>query len=693
MGRNTLEMDVQYVKGAGPARKRLLEKLGIRCVEDLLLHRPRAYLDRTRIRPLAEVTAGGTATVEGVVMDVAMRRNRRGWVQVEVLLKDESGALRIVWFHQPYLRQVLRPGVRILATGPVRYWRGTQMVNPEFEVLREAGGEHLTGGRIVPVYPSTAGLSQKSLRRLVRAALDRVVPELQDPLPQAIRRRLGLVPLPEALEQLHFPETMQRAEAARRRLAFDELFFLQLLLLRAKEHLKRPRTARPLVPSGALLAKAREMLPFRLTGAQERVLGQILEDLAQDRPMNRLLEGDVGAGKTVVAFLAAIAAIEAGAQVALMAPTEILAQQHARTAARMLDPLGIPWVLLLGRMPPGAKKEAREGLQSGRLKMAIGTHTLIQEGIAFASLDFVIVDEQQRFGVLQRARLLAKGRSPHGLVMTATPIPRTLALTLYGDLDLSILDEKPPGRLPPKTHRVPERRRADLLEFLARSIREGSQAYVVCPLIEESEAMDLKAATEIHRRLSEHPGLGPLGVGLLHGRMTGEEKERVMEAFREGKLGVLVTTTVVEVGVDVPNADLMVIEHPERYGLSQLHQLRGRVGRGGRQAHVFLMMSPDLTPEARRRLEILTRESDGFRIAEEDLRLRGPGDFFGVAQSGLPPLKMADLSGDADLVVAARREAQRWMESEGQAEPAEREAVRRELERRFRDKAPLYRVG
>jgi len=694
MSRNLLlETNVQFVRGAGPARKRLLERLGISTVEDLLLHKPRAYLDRTRLSSIASLRPGDDAIVLGTLRQINSRRSRKGMMNLHALLTDDTGSVEVVWFNQPYLQRVLHDGLNIVATGPVRIFQRRQLMNPEFEILSEGLGPALTAGRIVPVYPLTAGLSQKVMRRLVRSALDAAVPEIRDPLPEPVAASVGLVPLPGAYEALHFPRSLEDARRARRRLAFDELFFLQLLLWLERDRFRRPRTARPLDSGRLLLAKARESLPFRLTTAQDRALAEVLADMAQDRPMNRLLEGDVGSGKTVVAVLAAVAAVEAGSQAAVMAPTEILAQQHGRTAAQVLDPLGIPWVLLLGRASVSEKRDARDGLASGRYRFAVGTHALVQSEIAFERLDLVVVDEQQRFGVLQRARLLGKGTTPHGLVMTATPIPRTLAMTLYGDLDLSVLDEKPPGRIPPKTRGVSVRRRDDLYGYLKKSIAEGSQVYFVCPLVEESEESDLKAATETSEGLRRHPSLSGVAIGLLHGRMKSQEKDRMMEGFRSGEIKILVTTTVVEVGVDVPNANIMIIEHPERYGLSQLHQLRGRVGRGRHPAHVFLLTGPAIGPDARLRLDALIRESDGFRIAEEDLRLRGPGDVFGVAQSGLPTLRVADLNEDADLVAAARREAQGWLGRHRSPSDPERRTLMDELTRRFRDRAALYRVG
>jgi len=500
------------------------------------------------------------------------------------------------------------------------------------------------------------------------------------------------MPWPEASVAVHFPVTQRQLDAARRRIAFQELFDLQMLIACSRATFERPASAEPLTAPGHLARRLRGALPFALTAAQEKALRQICNDLARDVPMHRLLEGDVGSGKTVVAALAALHAVEAGRQVAVMAPTEILAAQHAATFARLCGPLGLETALLTGGTPNPVARAVRAGVAAGDVAIVLGTHALIQESVSFRHLGLVIVDEQHRFGVLQRARLLGKGPAPHALLMSATPIPRTLALTLFGDLDIAVLDEKPPGRTPPRTHRVKPRRYGDMLKFIAGQLAEGAQAYFVCPAIESSQDVDLKAAEDLYQRLQTTGPLANMPAGLLHGRMKTAQKRSVMEAFARGESKYLVATTVIEVGLDVPNANLMVIEHPERYGLSQLHQLRGRIGRGRQPAHLFLIEQPSIGRDARARLTVLVREHDGFRIAEEDLRQRGPGEFFGVRQSGLPALKMADPIAEPQLLERAREEAFAWMRTAG-SEALRSSPLWHRLEVRFGERIALYAVG
>ncbi|MBM3317369.1 MAG: ATP-dependent DNA helicase RecG [Candidatus Eisenbacteria bacterium] len=703
---------LRYLKGAGPARARLLERLELRTLGDLLEHYPRAYLDRTRLTPLGQLQPGGDYTAAGMVSSVAEHRSRGGRSSLHALLDDGTGRVECVWFNQPYLRERLRRGTRVLLSGRVEVFQTLRFVNPEFEVVAGPGGGEGAGAEaaeaaeaaetaeaaafsapgIVPVYPLTAGITQRVLRRLVRQALADCAPALAEFLPADILSRQRLPAWGSAVRGIHFPDSQEDCQEARRRIAFQELFDLQLLLACSRSVWERPQTARPLASAGRLLAALERGLPFRLTGAQHRAIARLREDLARDRPMHRLLEGDVGSGKTLVALAAALCAVEAGAQVAVMAPTEILAAQHAATFARHAEALGVRTALLTGGLSCARAREVREQVARGDVQILLGTQALIQETVAFASLGFVVIDEQHRFGVLQRARLLGKGSSPHALWMSATPIPRTLALTLFGDLDISLLDEKPPGRRPPRTHVVPRRRYAEMLDYIARELDAGGQSYFVCPAIEASETLDLRAAEELFARLQGDSPLCRFRGALLHGRLRAEEKSRAMEGFAQGETAFLVATTVVEVGMDVPNANLMVIEHPERYGLSQLHQLRGRVGRGRQPAHVFLIEPAAAGPEARARIEALVREEDGLRIAEEDLRQRGPGDFFGVRQSGLPPFKVADPVGRPELLEAARDEAFALVGREG-VSGLRSTALWRRLMLRFGDSLDLYGIG
>jgi ATP-dependent DNA helicase RecG len=686
---------LRYLKGAGPARAAQLARLGLETCGDLLEHYPRAYIDRSNPTPLAQLQAGREVTAIGTLRTIALRRLRGGRQQVRAILEDETGRVECVWFNQPYLMQRLARGVRLIVSGRVEFFRRLQFTNPEFELLGadgEASGEEAGAPGIVPVYPLTAGISQRMMRRLTRQVLELMAGELEEFLPEAIRARRELPEWARACREIHFPPSPAALAAARRRIAFQELFDLQLLLAVSRALFERPRTARPLAGPGRLLAALRATLPFAPTAAQERALEEVRADLARDCPMHRLLEGDVGSGKTLVALGAALIAVEAGAQVALMAPTEILAAQHAATFAQLAEGLEISVAQLTGGMAPREAQAVREAVAAGRVDIVIGTHALFQATVAFRDLGLVIVDEQHRFGVLQRARLLEKGLQPHGLIMSATPIPRTLAMSLFGDLDISLLDEKPPGRQPPKTHLVDVERYGEMLAFLAEQLAAGAQVYFVAPMISASEDSDLKAAEDLFGRLSGEEPLRRFAGGLLHGRMRGEEKEAVMRAFAAGELRFLVATTVIEVGVDVPNASLMVIEHPERYGLSQLHQLRGRIGRGRRPAHCFLIRHPETGGPAHERLQVLVREDDGFRIAEEDLRQRGPGDFFGVRQSGLPPLKVADPVAQPELLAAAREEALALVRARG-VDPLRRTPLWRRLTVRLGAGLELYGVG
>ncbi len=689
---------VQFLKGAGPARAERLAKLGITTLQHLLEHYPRAYLDRTQITPIQALHPEQEATSVGRVRSASIRRTRGAMRNLHVLLADESGFVECVWFNQPRLKHVLKPGTRLLVSGRVERYGRLQFKNPEFEVLQpsdDAGTGAPDAARptgIVPVYPLTAGISQHVMRRLVARAVEEVVDQLEEFMPGPLLERLGLPAWAAAHAQIHLPDDRAALDVARRRIAFQELFDLQVLLAASRRVRRRPATAWPLRAPDRRVTRLIASLPFELTGAQERAIEQIRSELARDCPMQRLLEGDVGSGKTLVALAGALQAVDAGAQVAFMAPTEILAAQHTRTFADLCRDLDVRVELLVGGLPAAQRQTVREGIAAGEVDLALGTHALIQESVSFDRLGLVIVDEQHRFGVMQRARLLGKGRTPHALIMSATPIPRTLALTLFGDLDLTVLDEKPPGRRPPKTHLVSEARYDEMLTYIGGELAAGAQAYFVCPLIEASEKSDLRAATELFERLEAHPALRGARGALMHGRMRSEEKDRIMQAFAAGEVRFLVATTVIEVGVDVPAAGLMVIEHPERYGLSQLHQLRGRVGRGGQQAHVFLVRRAGLGEDALRRLEVVVRESDGFRIAEEDLRQRGPGDFFGVQQSGLPPLKMADPISDPGLLALARREAFDWVAEHALSELKGTRLWHR-LEQRFGDRMKLYDVG
>ncbi len=661
---------IQYMKGVGPARARLLARLGVRTITDLLYRLPRRLEDRSHLRRIVDLLHGSVDTVRGTIARVEKFRPRRrhGLVLVKAAVTDGSGVLHAVWFNQPYIAQQLPLGAEVILHGRVQRQAGEiQMAAPEFEVL-EAGEETLHVGRIVPVYGSTEGLSQRVLRTLVARALDEYGATAAEWLPETLRRRHGLPDLSDALRQAHFPDTLAAHEAARARLVYEELLLFQLLLLGRKAAREAETRAIRYGDAGDLVARFHAGLPYALTGAQRRVIAEILRDLESPAPMNRLLQGDVGSGKTVVAATALLRCVGGGAQGALMAPTEILAGQHYLTLRALLDPLGVGVVLLIGGLSRSARQETIERVRDGRADVVVGTHALIEEDVAFHRLGLVVVDEQHRFGVAQRAALRRKGERPDVLVMTATPIPRTLALTLYGDLDVSTLDELPPGRAPVRTYARPCSRRPQVYAFVREQVEAGRQAYVVCPLIEESDKLQAEAATELAGRLRDGPLRG-LRVEVLHGRMKVEERDRTMHALRAGAIDALVATTVIEVGIDVPNATVMVIEDADRFGLSQLHQLRGRVGRGAHQSYCILIADP-ATEQGRARLQALVETSDGFRIAERDLELRGVGELIGLSpragddrehaglrQHGLGDLRVADLIRDQAWLHRARQDA------------------------------------
>jgi len=653
----SLDDEVRFVKGVGEALAQVLAKLNIYTVFDLLMHLPRRYEDRTHFRTLSQVVPGEAVTVHGSIVAVDNVSPRPKMTITKVIIDDGTGTLELVWFNQPYLKDkfLKMRGQDIVAYGvvqqaPYHY----QMQTPEWEPLTDS--DPLAAHRIVPVYPLTEGLPQSRLRRIMYNALQTYEPVLVDCLPAELRRRLNLMPFAEAVRNAHFPESMEHLERARRRLIFEEFYLLQLHIAQRKiaETTGAPGI-RFRIDKEVLWRKLHEIVPFDLTNAQRRVIEEIWSDMAREYPMNRLLQGDVGSGKTIVAAAAILACVENGYQAAVMVPTEILAEQHFIVLSRLFRKLGIIVDLAVGSLTQRGKKSVRERIATGITQVAVGTHALIQEGVEFRKLGLVIIDEQHRFGVLQRAALREKGENPDVLVMTATPIPRTLTMTLYGDLDLSIIDELPPGRRPVKTHRKRAHQRAQVYEAVRKLIQQGQQAYVVCPLITESEKLQVKAAEELAKHLQEEV-FPELRVGLLHGQMKPMEKEEIMERFRAGEIDILVSTTVIEVGVDVPNASVMVIEDAERFGLAQLHQLRGRVGRGAHQSYCILI-SDSNGEDANRRLDVLVRTNDGFVIAEEDLRLRGPGEIYGTRQSGVPSLRVADILRDAELLELARQEA------------------------------------
>ena len=693
-----LSTPVQYVKGVGPRIAEILAAKGIRTVDDLLHYLPFRYEDRLNPRGIAELRPGEMATVIAEVRNSGLFRTRRMPI-FQLTVGQGQAKLRCLWFHATYLQDKFKPGQMIALYGKVeedQRSRELQILQPQFEVLGEAeatdgnaekkAAESLEIGRIVPIYESAGQgkLTPRWFRRVIRTTLDNLTPDLPEPIPSVVRSRMGLISPRAGLWNVHWPEpgeSFQQLQESRTpahiRLIFDELFFVELGL-ELKRRQQKAQTGIAFRLDDRVRTAIRNILPFHPTAAQKRVLKEIAGDMEKPYPMRRLLQGDVGSGKTIVGFQAAIIAIENGYQVALMAPTEILAQQHYFSARRILENAGYRIVLLTGSLETDRKREIRRHIAQGNAQLVIGTHALLEEKVEFSKPGLVIVDEQHRFGVMQRLKLMKKSgdaeesrrtsldpsgsaapvgpTEPDVLVMTATPIPRTLALTLYGDLDLSVLDELPPGRTPIVTKSVADSDATKVWEFVRKQVAAGHQAYVVYPVIAENEETELKAAVKMYRELSSNI-FADLKVGLLHGRLDADLKEQVMRMFEKAELQVLVATTVIEVGVDVPNATVMVIEHAERFGLAQLHQLRGRIGRGAAKSYCILMTGGKITDDARRRLDAMVRTNDGFQIAELDLQLRGPGEFFGTRQAGMPDFRVANIIRDAQLLEAAKREA------------------------------------
>ncbi len=682
-------MNAQYRRG--------LKRLGIATIRDLLYHFPRRYDDFSSLRPIHALMYGTTETIIATIEEIDQRRTASGRTLITARVRDETGSIAAVWFNQPFLLRSLKPGMRIVLSGRIEQYRGRlTLQSPEWEPYDE---ELIHTGRLVPVYPLTAGLRPRGMRRLLKRVIDQWADRVPDPLPAEVRGRAKLWELPRALRQIHFPDDGESLQLARRRLAFDEFLLIQIGVLKRKQQWQS-EPGQPLPVDQPLLERFLQQLPFTLTAAQQHAVEEILSDLARDVPMSRLLQGDVGSGKTVVAAAAMLVAVANGRQAALMAPTEILAEQHQRTLSQLLagsevpgrpsaqhvssageewkeadperarrleelkalvgvgeeqPPDGAPRVVLLtGSLKDREKQELRRAINEGEIDIVVGTHALIQEDVVFADLGLAIIDEQHRFGVLQRQSLHQKGFNPHLLVMTATPIPRTLALTLHGDLDLSLIDEMPPGRPRIRTRWLANAERDRAYDFIRKQVEEGRQAFIICPLVEESEKIEAAAAVEEFHRLQDEV-FPDLTLGLLHGRMSGAEKERIMRRFRDGKTQILVSTPVVEVGIDVPNATVMMVEGAERFGLAQLHQFRGRVGRGEHPSYCILVATSDELGSER--LRAIEETDDGFALAEIDLDLRGPGEFFGTRQSGMPDLKVARL-GDVRLLELARREAE-----------------------------------
>jgi len=715
--RSWWEQPIRFAKGVGPKRTSLLQRFRIETIEDAFWTVPWRYEDRSVMTPIGQLVPGAEASICGtIIRSEAKKARSRRLAILDIVVEDATGRLQAVFFNQPFLEPLFTVGTSLMLTGRVitgaQGFVAMKMEVMQYEVVGAESEAPLHVGRIVPVYHETKGWTSRQMRVLMKSLLDAHLVEAQEVLPVPLRARYRLPPIQQAIQDVHFPQPgtdggqLDRGlTLAHRRLAFEELFVLQLALASRQRVMKEEVKQVSFNPKTPLLGKLDRALPFQLTAAQERVNREILSDMTSRKPMNRLVQGDVGSGKTIVAVQAMVLACGSGYQAALMAPTEILAEQHYRTMKGFLEPLGLSVVLVRGGGRAAARKVVREQVASGTAQVVIGTHAVIQQGVTFAKLGLVVVDEQHRFGVLQRKTLIEKGYKPDVLVLTATPIPRTLAMTVYGDLDVSVIDQMPPGRKPVRTFLLSDSQKGRAYQILCDELRSGRQAYVVYPLVEESEKTDLQAAIQGAEQLQANE-LAEFRVGLLHGRMKSEEKEQVMASYKKGEIQVLVATTVVEVGVDVPNATVMMIEHAERFGLAQLHQLRGRVGRSGHQSYCLLMASggvlfrskrPKEAGEppsaARERLDALVRSTDGFVIAEEDLRIRGPGEFFGLRQWGMPEFRVANLVRDVELLQQARQEAFALLKQDPQLKAAAHRALRESMLRRWETKLDLGSIS
>jgi len=701
--KNRLQTPIQYVKGVGPRLAKLFEKKGILTVEDALYFLPRCYEDRRNLKKISELRAGRKETSFGEILlsGAVFYQNKRKRI-FEAVVGDGSGTITLKWFrgNERYLRERFRKGRKLIFSGEVRWFNYQKEIHhPDVEIIEgDIEKDYLNFKRIVPIYSETEGLYQRTLRRLMKSISDGYADGLSSPIPAEIVERQDLIDFREAFRRVHFPpegESLEELNLFRsdghRRIIFDEFFFLELGLALKKRGVAL-ETGISFKTDGTLSKKLLERLSFELTRAQEKALREIVEDMERPRPANRLIQGDVGSGKTIVALLASLRVVECGYQAAIMAPTEVLAEQHYLNIHRWVEPLGVRVALLTSSIKGAEREDIYSHIQRGKIQIVIGTHAVIQEQVEFHRLGLAIVDEQHKFGVVQRGLLKKKGGNPDVLVMTATPIPRTLAMTLYGDLDISLIDEMPPGRRPVETKVFHESSRSRVYRIIEEEVRKGRQAFIVYPLVEESEKLELRDAT----RMAEHlqKDIFPeFQVGLLHGRMRSDEKEAIMMEFKDGRIDILVATTVIEVGIDIPNASVMVVEHAERFGLSQLHQLRGRIGRGRYPSQCILLAQWRSSEEAKIRLQAMERTNDGFKIAEQDLELRGPGEFFGVRQSGLPDFRVARLIRDTSILIEARKEAFRLVEEDPDLERPDHQALKRGLMERWKGRLELATIG
>ncbi|MGE5328731.1 MAG: ATP-dependent DNA helicase RecG [Deltaproteobacteria bacterium] len=677
-----LDKPIQYIKGVGEARAKLLYKLGIKTVEEMLYYFPRDYEDRVKIKKIIELYDEQPACFKAsVISGITETRPRKGLAIQKLLVNDETGACVLTWFNQSYLKDTFKTGTQFMFFGkPSKKFGHLEIQSPVFEKIDE---ELRETGKIVPIYPLTLNLSQRIIRTIIKNALEVANNQLQEFLPEQIRKSYNLAEINYSINNIHFPKNADSFEYARRRLVFEELFLLQLGLLSMKNQLNTDIWGIQFKPVPELEEFIKE-LPFELTSAQKRVFKEINQDMEGLKPMNRLVQGDVGSGKTIVAVLAVYKAVKNGFQAAMMVPTGILAEQHYDTFKGLFEKIGIKTLLLTGSITQKQKREFKNDIAEGKVDVVIGTHALIEEDISFWNLGLVITDEQHRFGVRQRAVLTSKGKAPDVLVMTATPIPRTLALILYGDLDISVIDELPPGRKKIETYWIEDNLRARMNKFIEKQVTEGRQVYIVCPLVEESEAVKAKAVERHVQELQEI--FKGYKTEFIHGKIKAREKDRIMHEFCAGKINILVSTTVIEVGVNVPNASLMVVENAEKFGLAQLHQLRGRVGRGESQSYCILMTESD-SKIVRERMKVMQNTNDGFEISEKDLELRGPGEFFGTRQHGIPDLRIANLFKDIDMLKLAQESAKHILEEDKNLSRSEHILIKQKVMKKFSQRA------
>jgi ATP-dependent DNA helicase RecG len=680
---------VQYIKGIGPKRSLYFKRLGIDIVKDLLFLVPRRYVDYSTILEIKDLKINDEATIIGRIHSLNWRRTRKWSNLLSILLSDGTGFIIVKWFNRPDLKKKFKVGNWLIISGKVTFFYGRQFVNPIYELVEEEEVLEKPQGTIIPIYPLTEGLSLWDIRRAVKISLQECLDEIKETLPTSILDRNKLMPLNNAITNIHFPQKIEDALSARRRLVYDEFFFFELTLAKRKAKLKN-ETGISLKENSLLTKRFLKLLPFQLTKGQEEVINSIVSDMAKPRPMNRLLQGDVGSGKTVVAVYAMLVAVENGHQAVLMAPTEILAEQHYIVLSDMLKKMGITSHLLTSSIKGRDKEKIIQDIANGESQITFGTHALIEEEINFKNLGLAVVDEQHRFGVMQRAALVNKGVNPDFLVLSATPIPRTLALTLYGDLDISTLTEKPPSRGEVITKIVKEKQKRKIFQFTNEILDEGRQAFIICPIIEKSEKLELKSVNEVYKEIAD--AFKDFSVGVIHGRLKTNDRLKIMADFRQGELNILVATTVVEVGVDIPNATIMIIEHPERFGLAQLHQLRGRIGRGAQKSYCFLFLNRFVAPETYERISFFEKNNDGFALAKKDIKLRGPGEILGKRQHGLPDIKIGDLEYDQNLLFLARDDAFGIIKKDPEIKLSEHYLLKKQLNKLL-EKEKLLRIG